>query len=297
MKHQWIGLLLLTALAACEKKIDFVPQNLPPSLVVEGEIETGRYPVVILSKTVDYFGKISPQLLLSSFVRNAKVSVSNGSVTHLLKEYAFQLPNGYVYVYYTVDSTTTGTIFRGEIGKTYDLKIEVNNEVYTATTQIPTSQRRMDSIWWKPLTSFPTPRDTSRAIVMGRFTDPPLFGDYVQYKTSRNREPFFSGVNSVFDDQFVNGTTFDIQVDRGDDRNNPSDIDDYGYFEKGDTVTVKFSNITRETYNFYRTLDYSFRSIGNPFSQPTKVQSNISGNALGVWAGFKAQYRTIIIPK
>jgi hypothetical protein len=273
MKHQWIGLLLLTALAACEKKIDFVPQNLPPSLVVEGEIETGRYPVVILSKTVDYFGKISPQLLLSSFVRNAKVSVSNGSVTHLLKEYAFQLPNGYVYVYYTVDSTTTGTIFRGEIGKTYDLKIEVNNEVYTATTQIPTSQRRMDSIWWKPLTSFPTPRD------------------------SRNREPFFSGVNSVFDDQFVNGTTFDIQVDRGDDRNNPSDIDDYGYFEKGDTVTVKFSNITRETYNFYRTLDYSFRSIGNPFSQPTKVQSNISGNALGVWAGFKAQYRTIIIPK
>ena len=44
-------------------------------------------------------------------------------------------------------------------------------------------------------------------------------------------------------------------------------------------------------------MEYSYQSIGNPFSSPTKVLGNISNNALGYFGGYAAQYDTIIIPK
>jgi hypothetical protein len=44
-------------------------------------------------------------------------------------------------------------------------------------------------------------------------------------------------------------------------------------------------------------MEFAYQSVGNPFSSPTKVLSNIKGNALGYFAGYASQYRTIIIPK
>jgi hypothetical protein len=44
-------------------------------------------------------------------------------------------------------------------------------------------------------------------------------------------------------------------------------------------------------------MEFSYASVGNPFSTPVKVQSNIRGNALGYFGGFASQYRTVIVPK
>jgi hypothetical protein len=57
------------------------------------------------------------------------------------------------------------------------------------------------------------------------------------------------------------------------------------------------SNIDKATYDFWRTMEYSYYSIGNPFSTTTKVINNISNGALGYFGGYASQYRTIIIPK
>ena len=115
---------------------------------------------------------------------------------------------------------------------------------------------------------------------MVKATDPPGFGDYIRYFTKRNSEPFYPGLTSVFDDQVIDGTSYEVQVDRGVDRNEDLS-EDYNFFDKGDTVTLKLCNIDKATYDFWRTMEYTYASVGNPFSSPTKVISNISGG--GAW--------------
>ncbi|MGB8193468.1 MAG: DUF4249 family protein, partial [Chitinophagaceae bacterium] len=52
----------------------------------------------------------------------------------------------------------------------------------------------------------------------------------------------------------------------------------------------------KATFDFWRTMEFSYASIGNPFSSPTKVLGNVKG-ALGYFGGYAVQYKTIIIPK
>ena len=94
------------------------------------------------------------------------------------------------------------------------------------------------------------------------------------------------------DDLFVDGTTYDVPVNAGTDRNNQTDFQN---FEVGDTVRLKLSNIDKSTFDFWRTLEFSYRSVGNPFSTPTKVLSNISNGALGYFGGYASRYRSIIL--
>jgi hypothetical protein len=74
-------------------------------------------------------------------------------------------------------------------------------------------------------------------------------------------------------------------------------MEDYSFFRLGDTVTVKFTNIDKTTYDFWRTMEYSYSSIGNPFSSPTKVLGNIHGGALGYFGGYAVQYKSLVIAK
>lgn len=132
---------------------------------------------------------------------------------------------------------------------------------------------------------------------MARITDPPGYGNYIRYFTKTNQDAFFPGQNSVFDDQIIDGKTYDIQVDKGVNRNEKLDTGEYGFFKRGDTVTVKFCNIDKATYDFWRTWEFNYQSVGNPFSSPGKVLGNISNGALGSFCGYAAQYKTLIIPK
>ena len=68
-----MGAAVLTT--GCERDIDIKLLEEKPKLVVEGTIENDQPPVVFLSKSYNYFSKISPQLLASGFVRGADVFV------------------------------------------------------------------------------------------------------------------------------------------------------------------------------------------------------------------------------
>lgn len=287
----WI-LLIVTGLG-CERSVHFDLQEQPPALVVEATIENGQAPVVVLSKSLNYFSKIDPQILASSFVHDAEVLISNGSKTHKLKEYSYNVSAGYDLFYYSIDSAELSSAFMGELNKTYSLKIVSEGKEYSATTTIPNITKKIDSLWWEKA---PANEDSSKVIAKVKATDPPGFGDYVRYFTKRNRQPFYPALNSVFDDLIIDGTTYELQVEPGIDRNAERKDDD-PFFLRGDTVSFKLSNIDKATYDFWRTMEYSYASVGNPFSTPIKVLSNLSGGALGYFGGYASQYRTLIIPK
>jgi hypothetical protein len=280
-------------LAGCEKDIDFELKEEEPKLVVEATIENGQPPLVVLTTSLNYFSSISPELLTQSFVRGADVFISNGSRTHKLKEYTVPIIGNYSLSYYSVDSSNLSTAFVGELNKPYSLRIVAEGKEYTANTTIPNITKRIDSIWYK---AGPPQLDTNKVIVMARVTDPPGFGDYIRYFTKRNSEAFLPGLNSAFDDLFIDGTTYELQVGAGVDRNTSISEDDL-FFNKGDTITFKLSNIDKATYDFWRTIEYAYQAVGNPFSTPVKVLGNINGNALGYFGGYATQYRTLIIPR
>jgi len=292
MKKIFLILFIIT-FYSCEKAVNFDLDESAPKLVVEAIIENNQSPVVVLTKSLDYFSAISPDILANSFVRNAEIYVSNGTLTHRLKEYGTPLVNGYTFYYYSNDTTNPATSFIGELNTKYSLRIIAEGIEYTSETTIPFITKRIDSLFWKQA---PGSNDSNKVVLMVKATDPPGYGDYIRYFTKRNNEPLFPAINSVFDDQIIDGTTYEVEVERGVNRNFGLS-EGYSFFDKGDSIIFKLSNINKATFDFWRTMEFSYSSIGNPFSSPTKVLGNISSGALGYFGGYASQFRTIIIPK
>ncbi len=280
-------------ITGCEKSISFKLDTVAPKLVVEATIENGQAPVVYLSKSLGYFSKIDASILAASFVHNAAVYVSNGLLTHQLKEYSVPVGGNYNFYYYSIDSASLATAFNGQLNTNYSLRIIWEGKEYTAATRIPGITKRIDSLFWKQA---PGSNPPEKVALMVKATDPPGYGDYIRYFTKQNSDPFYPGLNSVFDDQVIDGSTYEVQVERGVDRN-AEHPEGFSFFNKGDTVTLKLCNIDKATFDFWRTMEFTYSSVGNPFSSPTKVISNITGGALGYFGGYAAQYRRLIIPR
>jgi hypothetical protein len=290
-KFPWIFLCWI-GLASCEKDIDIDLNEREVSLVVDASIENNRPPVVFLSKSLAYFSEINPEILAGSQVRNAEVYVSDGSRRHRLREDSLVNLDGSRIYFYTNDPANPSTAIIGQLKGKYDLEILYDGGTYTASTTIPEITRRVDSIWWEKVEAADDSNDVK---IIVRATDKPGFGNYIRYWTKTNEEPFFPGLNSVFDDQVIDGTTYTFPVDRGFNKNlSLEDADPF--FNRGDTVTLKVADIDRATYDFWRTLEFTYQSVGNPFSNPVKVLGNVSGGALGYFGGYAAQYHSILIP-
>jgi hypothetical protein len=290
---KWLIAVIFVSLYSCEKDINFDLKDAPDVLVVDASIENGQVPVVILNKSFDFFSTLNPEKLSNSFVHNALVTISNGTLIHQLKEYSYPVGGGFSVYFYSIDSANLPTAFTGQLNTAYTLQISSEGKNYTALTSIPTLAKKIDSLFWKPA---PFAEDSNDVVVSIKATDPPGLGNYVRYFTSKNDGPFLPGDNSVFDDQVIDGTTYEYQVDPGIDRNNPVPFDS-NYLKKGDTVTIKLCNIDKVTYSFWSSWEFSYQSIGNPFAQPNKVLGNVSNGALGAFYGYAALYRTLIIPK
>jgi hypothetical protein len=250
-----------------------------------------------LSTSLNYFSSITPQELSASFVHNAVVTVSNGAANVTLKEYSITDSTGFNSYFYSVDTVNPASILLGALNSQYQLDIQTSDgKSYSSSVTIPALTELCDSLWWEPAQDG---NYTNLCLMYGKFTDPPGPERYTRYFTKDNSGPFLPGLNSVFNDQFTNGTTYTFQFDMGWDKNSlqkPSGTH-YGFAFPGDTVTLKYCNIDLATYTFWSTWEFAYQSYGNPFSSPITVIGNISNGALGDFSGYAAQYKTIVIPR
>jgi hypothetical protein len=99
----------------------------------------------------------------------------------------------------------------------------------------------------------------------------------------------------VYTDEIINGTNFNTVFPLGEPRSSARNFDSLGLAYVGDTVTFKWSAIDKKTYDFWSTYEYSLGTLGNPFSTPINVRSNISNGGLGVWAGYGSIYTQLIM--
>ncbi len=288
--------IVLVSLLACEKEVDIdLGNNAPAKIVIEGGIENNTPPFVIITKSIGYFSTIDLNTLQNSYVHNAKVTVSDGTTVYPLKEYEIDTAGtGNKFYAYSID-TSQGFLL-GQFEKFYSLRVEVEGQVYEATTKIPIPTS-LDSV----LSFYPESREgivdvgPDARLLKIYFTDPDTPGNFIRYYTQRNGEPFYPAQSSVFSDEIINGAPFNAEFPLGEPYSSLKSFDSLGIAFVGDTVTLRWSAIDKQTYDFWSQYEYSLVTLGNPFASPIRVKSNISNGALGVWAGYGSIYTTIVL--
>lgn len=313
-------LLLVPAvmlLIGCEKEITVELPDTPEQFVVEGTIEPGLPPFIILTRTQSYFEPLDAAAISNSFVRGAVITVDNGNGPVQLDQLCTSaltpeqrvlfseitgldpalVSNADICVY-----STANTALFGEVGRTYDLRIEAEGKVLTSTTTIP-NPVPLDSVWFQLAQQ--RPNDDTLGFAWGTLTDPDTLGNCYRWMARRisrrangsvEDPTFISPLGNTFQDKYVNGLTFDFSFIRGRQfySNQPEDEnEEAGFYKVGDTIAVKFVSIGFNEHEFYTSYDENVGSQGDLFGNPVNARSNISGG-LGIWAGWGVYADTII---
>ncbi|TVR78751.1 MAG: DUF4249 domain-containing protein [Chitinophagaceae bacterium] len=289
---------------ACSTEIDLNLPDPEPRIVVEGYIENGRQPFVLLTRNAPYYGDLDLNDLDSYLVRNAVVKVKSEGVEEILPEIClstlppalreellielgvspknFDVNNFEICVYISLNPQIIG-----ETGKTYELYVLAGDEELTASTHIP-DLLTLDSLWYVKNTE--GDNDSLYTVFM-EYTDPDTIGNYIRYSSKRNSEPFY-GVWAI-DDRLINGQTVVLPLRRGQGRFDEFDIETFGYYFKGDTAIIRWASIDKAHFDFWNTMEFEMVPSG-PFGTPTEIMSNINGG-LGIWGGYAAYYDTLYI--
>ena len=299
-------LLFSFYIMSCEKEIKLNVAPPANALVVEGHIENDLPPYVLLTKNSAFFGNININDISSYFVNGAMITVKTDDDSAQLLEYnsafiqslpdsvaiaiaaqfGLQIESASDFPAISIYSVGPGDAdFVGKIGKRYDLRVELNGKVITATTTIP-QPVFFDSLWLLPHPD--AALADSFFQVYGKLQDPLTQGNYYRYFTKVDKDPFLISSTSVFDDAFINGKRFQIFIPKGHQIgfSGTGDFNRDGYWDIRDSVcTIKLCMIDKPHYDFWRTLEANRQTQGNPFSSVVYVKSNVNG-ALGVWGGY-----------
>jgi len=299
-------ILLSGVLISCEKDITVDLPKAEKKIVIEGAIEQGQYPWVVITRNSPYFEPLNfnfdsasivnllfhrDSSLLNIIVLNAVVTVTDGIIVDTLRLTID--PNQLPYFKYR------GSQIIGQAGKTYSLKVIADGKTFTASTSIP-NPVSLDSIKFKL-----EPTLDSLGTLWFYFKDPDVLGNCYRYftKTIGKDSVFVHPASSVADDKLYNGKYVEYNAFRGRNPiNSQEQNDDYhnkdnpGWaFKIGETVIFKFCSLDYQYYKFLYSVEAQMYSDGNPFSSPSSVITNIEGGALGAWGGYGVYVDTLHI--
>ena len=277
-----IAVFLLLVLTGCRKDVTLDLPEYRQKVVIEASIETGAPAIVFLSHSVPYFEEFDFTRPEKAFITGAKVVKTDGNESETLTEV---FPGtGYLYI---------GSSLAGKEGSSYTLQVTVDGRTFEAGTSIHQSVA-LDSLYFKG-------EEDTLGFLWQKFTEPEGSGAAYRWFAKRlGRDQFYAApFNSVFDDKFVDGKTFDFAYDRGRQPIDSGGIDpERGYYKRGDAVVVKFCRIGRREYEFWSTYYMNKSSNGNPFSAPANIKSMFTDpeHSMGAFVGYAPTFDTLVIP-
>lgn len=304
-----IFILIVLHLWGCEDPYTPSTSTSQQEIVVEGFVEAGEgaLPVIVLvTRSIPFISTIGSDVFGDIFVRDAVVEVFDGtntiSLTQLclsdipeeLREEAAQLLG------LNVDSLSLDICIYADItnqinrkaGGRYDLTVQVDEKILTATTTIPQIVELTDFDFRVP----PGIPIDSMAELWANISDPAGMPNYYRYFTATGDDPqLIAPFGSVFDDGFFDGMqNLPIPFPRAQRRGQDFNPDTFGLYQRGDSIRIKFCTIDFEHYDFWRTRDFAANS-GGPFSSYTRISSNIKGG-LGIWGGYAVTNYSLYVP-
>jgi hypothetical protein len=309
LKKTLIFFLISIIMASCTKEVQIDIPGYEEQLVVDGRIETGGFPIVLLSKSQNVYAPTDVEAYINSFVNDAEISVTNGTQTlslnltpisslplasrktlaEMLKVTLNELQLLPIQVYSTTDISIIG-----EVGKTYTLEISYNGKTYIGSTSL-LAPVALNNLYWKADDTNP-----EYGYSWANLTDPA--GEFNGYKWEAKRINKTSTGEDLddlyrragyFKDQYFDGLTFEFAVGNPLKRKDTTHLEAYkNFYRIGDTVVIKLSRLDYATFDFFDKKSAQLGNGGNPFATPVNIPSNISG-ALGIWAGISSWYDTL----
>lgn len=275
MKKKLCILLACFGIAACNGYDGPAPES---HLVVEGWIDSGGHPVVLLSESIPARdGSISRKEMIESIARWGKVTVSDGEQEVVLTG----MPDDrYMPPYVFTTSKITGVP-----GREYRLTADYKDFHASATTVIP-KPVPLDTIYTLPLSD-------SLFCIMCGFTDPADETNYYRAFTrtkgiDRKYQP--STLAYMSDEVFSGYAEMQLaSTERFNERLYELNI------KLGDEVSVKFCTCDRRTFMFWQNFEVMLGTNANAtYYFDTDMYGGLQG-ALGYWAGYGASYYTITV--
>ena len=307
---RFLPVIFLALLASCET--EFIPEPVADAeqIVAEGYIEAGENPAptyVVLTKSLPFFSEINQETFNGIFITDADVTISDGEREVRLTELCISDLEGELLEiaseFLGVDAGLTEVEFciyvdltnalDPQIGKTYTLNIDTpDGKNLFASTTIP-EHVPLDSVYFVPTPGEPV--DTL-AQLEGVVQDPAGVPNFYRYFTQINSAPLLGGIPSVTDDRLFDGQNFAFPIAKAETRETEFDPAVYGYYLVGDTMTLKWTNIDREHFDFWNTLEFNALNQG-PFSSYTRVDFNVEGDGIGIFGGYSVSYYTLVVER
>ena len=279
MRMRYIILLLCSffALSCSEVRIPAAESG----LVVEGWIENGRHPIVIVTTSVPTTTEYQDwNSLYEHLVRWARVTIYDGETSEILTgKYNDDYFPPYIY--------TTSKV-RGEVGKTYWLSVEYEDMVATAVTTIPEPVE---------LEYLKVGETSAGYKIMAGLKDRPETKDYYRFFTMVEGvdSTYFPSLMGLIDDSVLGGGVNEVMV------NGPftTMLDDMERspttYMPDDTVRLRISSMSESMFNYWSDYDDIVALSSNPFFPVNKkIRSNIS-SGMGYWAGYGSSYYRVSI--
>lgn len=306
MKSCPLLLLALTILlTACETPIEVTIPDAEPMLVVEGRIEPGLPPLVLLSRSQDYFAPVDAASLGSLYQGGGSVTLTVDGVEFPLDELCADalgpdelvlaagllgIPVETLILSNLCAYTSLG--ITGQVGSVYGLTAVLGGDTATAMSKM-NPPVALDSLW------FEVPGNTdSLGFIYGDFTDPDSLGN--AYRWSAMRIGKDGGLlyppRSTVDDALFNGLSFSFSQFRpvtSEDFAEDANPDEIGFYKTGDSVIVRWDHIDRGAYDAITSMEVQLQSQGSPFANPADVATNIDGG-LGLWVAYSPFVDTVI---
>ncbi len=309
----FILLSAITLISACQKDVSVKLPNYDEKLVVDGKIETGLPPIIFLSTTKNIFSENTQDAIFKDFISDALILISDGTTKDTLETicsdeipkqfqdigYAlFGIPQSLMSKYHICAYSTLNQAFFGQVGKSYSIEIQYKGKKYNASTSI-VEPTYLDSVYWKP-----EKKNKDYGFAYARLTDPidkynAYLWEVLRSNLDKTGKPidlkFHKTGNPVFNDQFINGISFEFFYENPRTWRDTSIPEQFrGMYKREDTVIVKFSSLDQSTFNFLQKKYVQVNNGTNPFTIPLNIPTNISGGALGYFGGFSPTYYTLI---
>ena len=254
-----IALALLACLSACQDIIELEVQDADAAIVITGEI-TNRHQAhdIRVYRTVP---------VSSEGTSMDPVSAAQVEVTDQTKR---------SYPFYEVEpGLYRSNQFRGVIGRTYHLQVQVDGEVFEAvSTMSPTVM--VDSIGTGTNDFI---GDDGMFITL-KFRDPEGEPNYYRYTIAVNDSlPRFV---SVFDDKFNDGLSVTHELINWDQP-----------LKKGDRVLIQRQHIDEQVFRYWRAISSTNPGAAAPANPP----SNISNGALGFFSAQSINEYIVHVPE
>ena len=199
-------------------------------------------------------------------------------------------------------------------GNTYEISILRNNQIASAVSSIPdkveiisidsSTIRFFDMEYLQCLIEFEDDPDQDNYFMFSidhlRYEIIEYSDDFgiVRYDTITFTDSYFESEDIIidswiylenknfilFDDSFISGKTYLLNIRINFDINNPYNIDMY-LDSKESIIYFNLYSVSEAYFKYFKTYSLHKDAQDNPFSEPVQVYSNVE-NGLGVFAGF-----------